>query len=187
MTTKVRDVGLLGGCAWLVVAGYGLSTATVGSGDDWRLGYAVFSVALLLAAVSTVTLAALVSRHSRRPRLRIAGLVVGGFGCAVAVVAWALPVWMVLLGVGFAMIGFASGTVGGRVLAVLAAAQMMAVAVLIAGIEAEVGRRDEWGDDPAAGGIALMVVAGVTIVEILRMTRDAGRALSPRPAVPADG
>jgi len=101
--------------------------------------------------------------------------------------AWALPVWMTLFGAGFALVSVASGSVQGRLLAVLAAAQLMAMTVLIAGIEAEVGRRDEWGDYPAAGGIALAVVASITVAAIVTLTRHPDRLgnLGPRSHAPA--
>jgi MFS family permease len=172
----LRRVSVLGGCAWLGVAAYGISTAMTESGDGWRVGYALFTVALLLGAASTVLIVAVASRHGNRPRLRMAGLVVSGLGCGVAAVgAWALPVWMTLLGVGFALVGVAAGSVRRRLLGVLAAAQLMAIAVLIAGIEAEVGPRDEWGDYPAAGGIALVVMASITLAAIVTLTRNADR------------
>lgn len=108
--------------------------------------------------MSTVLIVAVASRRGKRPRLRMAGLVVSGIGCGVALVgAWAPPVWMALSGAGFALVGVTAGSVHGRLLSILAAAQLIATAVLIAGIEAEVGHRDEWGDYPAAGGIALVV------------------------------
>ncbi len=170
----MRRVSVLGGCAWLGVAGYGISTVTMESGDSWGVVYALFTVALLLGAVSTVLIVAVASREGNRPRLRMAGLVVSGLGCAVALIAaWALPVWMTLLGAGFALVGVAAGPGRGRLLAVLAAAQLLAIPVLIAGIEAEVGRRDEWGDYPAAGGIALVVVAFITVAAIVTLTRNA--------------
>ncbi len=175
-TNVLRRVSVVGGCGWLGVAGYGISTATTESGDGWRVGYTLFTVALLLGALSTVMIVAAVSRQGDRPRLRMAGLAISALGCAVAVVgAWALPVWMTLFGAGFALVCIAAGSVRGRLLAALAAAHLIAIAVLIAGIEAEVGRRDEWGDYPAAGGIALVVVATITVLAIVTLTRNAAR------------
>ncbi len=175
-TNVLRRAMVLGACAWLGVAGYGISTAMTESGDGWRVGYALFTVALVLASVCTVLIVAAASRQGNRPRLRMAGLVVSGLGCAVAVMAaWALPVWMTLFGAGFALVGVAAGSLRGRRLAVLAAAQLIAIAVLIGGIEAEVGPRDEWGDYPAAGGIALVVVASITVAAIVTLTRNGDR------------
>ena len=173
-TNVLRRASVLGGCAWLGVAGYGITTAVTESGDNWRVGYMLFTAALLLGAVSTVLIVAAVSRQGNRPRLRMAGLVVSGLGCAVAAVgAWALPVWMTLLGAGFALVGVAAGSARGRLLAVLATGQLVAIAVLIAGIEAEVGRPDEWGDYPAAVGIALVFVAAITVAAIVTLARSA--------------
>lgn len=175
-TNVLRRASVLGGCAWLGVAGYGISRAITDSGDEWGVAYALFTVALLVGAASTVLIVAVASRQGDRPRLRVAGLVVSGLGCAVALMAaWALPVWMTLLGAGFALVGVAAGPGRGRLLAVLAAAHLLAIPVLIAGIEAEVGRRDEWGDYPAAGGIALVVVASITVVAIVTLAREAER------------
>lgn len=81
--------------------------------------------------MSTVLIVAVASRQGNRPRLRMAGLVISGLGCAVAVMAaWALPVWMTLLGTGFALVGAAAGPGRGRLLAVLAAAQLLAIPVI---------------------------------------------------------
>jgi len=116
------------------------------------------------------------TRQGDRPRVRMAGLVVSALGCAVAVVgAWALPVWMTLFGAGFALVGIAAGSARRRLLATLAAAHLIALAVFIAGIEGEVGRRDEWGDYPTAGGIALVVLAAITVAAIVTLTRNAAR------------
>ena len=181
-TNVLRRASVLAGCAWLGVAGYGISRARTDSADEWSVAYAVFTVALLLGAVSTVLIAALTSRHGPRPRLRLAGLVVSGLGCAVALMAaWALPVWMTLLGAGFALAGVAAGPGRGRLLAGLAAAQLLAIPVLIAGIEAEVGHRDEWGDYPVAGGIALVVVASITVAAIVTLSRRPAWITSPDP------
>ena len=173
-TTVLRRASVLGGCGWVGVAGYGISTVMTDSGDEWSVAYALFTVALLLGAASTVLIVAVASRDGDRPRLRMAGLVVSGLGCPVALMAaWALPVWMTLFGVGFALVGVAAGPGRGRLLAALAAAQLLAIPVLLAGIEAEVGRRDEWGYSPAAGGIALVVVASITVAAIVTLSRNA--------------
>jgi hypothetical protein len=42
---------------------------------------------------------------------------------------------------------------------------------LVAGIAAEVGSRDEYGDFPAAAGIALIVTAAVTVLALVDLTR----------------
>jgi hypothetical protein len=146
----MRTLTLVAGLAWLVVAGYGIRSAVVHDDGDWELTYMVFSLALLVGAVASVRVAALATRQSGRPRLRMAGLVVSSVGCAAALVAWAFPLWMTVLGVGFAMVAVSSGRRQRRALALLAAGQLVGMAVMFAGIAAEVGSRDEWGDYPAS-------------------------------------
>lgn len=171
-TRAMRRLTLVAGLAWLVVAGYGVREVAVGDGDDWEVAYAVLVLALLVGTAASVSAGALATHDSVRPRLRIAGLVVSCLGCAVAIVgAWALPVWMTLLGVGFALVAAASGPSRRRALALMAAGQLIGVVVLIAGIEASVGRRDEYGDYPAAGGIAVAFVAAMAIVAVVRLRR----------------
>jgi hypothetical protein len=167
-----QQLAVAGGVAWLAVAGYGIWELSSSGDGGWELAYALFSVALVLGAGLTLAAAALVSTGSRRPRLRIAGLVAGGLGCALGLIAaWALPVWMTLLGVGFAMVAAASEPARRRVIGLLAGGQVIGIAVLITSIEAEVGRADEYGDYPAAGGIALIFVAAVMIVALVGLAR----------------
>ncbi len=174
----MQRLALAAGLAWLVVAGYGVRETMVDDDTGWEVTYAVFAIALLVGAVLSVTAAALATAESGRPRLRIAGLVIGGLGCALAIVgAWALPAWMTLLGLGFAMVAVASdpGPGSRRALALLAAGQLIGVVVLIAAIEVGVGRRDEYGDYPAAGGIAVVVVAATAIIALIELVRSTGR------------
>lgn len=170
VTSAIRTLTLVAGFAWLVVAGYGVRSATVDDDGDWELTYLVFSLALLVGVALSVTVATLATRQSDRPRLRMVGLVVSSLGGVASLVAWALPLWMTVLGVGFAMVAVASGPRQRRPLTLLAAGQLVGIAVLFAGIAAEVGRRDYWGDYPAAGGIAVGVVAAITIIALLGLT-----------------
>ena len=103
--------------------------------------------------------------------MRTAGLIVSGVGVAATIVAWALPLWMTLLGVGLAMVASASAPRERRTVALLAAGQLIGMAALVAGIVAEVGQPDEYGDYPAAGGIALIVTAVVTIGALIELAR----------------
>ncbi len=167
-----QQLAIAGGLAWLGVAGYGIRELSNSGDDSWEVAYALFSVALVLGAGLSLAAVALVSTGSRRPRLRIAGLVAGGLGCALGLIAaWALPVWMTLLGVGFAIMAVASDPARRRALALLAGGQVLGIAVLITSIEAEVGRVDEYGDYPAAAGIALIFVAVVMIVALVELAR----------------
>ena len=69
-TNVLRRASVLGGCAWLGVAGYGISRAITDSAEEWSAAYALFTAALLLGAASTVLIVAVTSRQGKRPRLR---------------------------------------------------------------------------------------------------------------------
>lgn len=174
-TRALRTPTLIAGMAWLVVAGYGLRTAIVDDDRGWELTYTVFSLALLVGAAASVAVASAATRRSDRPRLRMAGLVVGGLGGAAALVAWALPLWMTILGVGFAMVAIASGSRQRRAVALLAAGQLVGLAVLFAGTAAQMGRRSEGGEYPAADGLALLVLAAITIYALVGLAWSSWR------------
>ena len=180
--SAVRTMTLVAGAAWLVVAGSGIIDGFVDYGDGWEAPYMVFALALAVAATLSIAVGAQETRGSARPRLRMAGLVVSALGAVASFVgAWALPLWMTILGAGFAMLAAAADPAGRRPLALLAAGQLAGIAVLIAGITAEVGRVDEYGDYPLAAGIAVLVVAATAIVALLTLTFD-HRAVTATPA-----
>ena len=173
MTTRmVRAMAAMAGLAWLVVGAVEVRSAFVDDGDEWELAYMIFSAALLLAATVTVALVAGVTEANNHRWLRAAGLAIAGVGCLSAIVAWALPLWMTLLGGGLAVVAFASTPPQRRGIATLAGAQLMGMAVLIGAIEGQVGRRDEHGDYPAATGIALTVTAVLVIVALFQLARS---------------
>ena len=169
----MRRMAGVAGAAWLVVAGAELVHGLVDYGDGWEVPYTVFVLALAVGATLTLAVGAEATRESARPRLRMAGLAVSALGAVAAFIgAWALPLWMTLLGGGFAVLAAAAGPAQRRPLALLAVGQLAGIAVLIAAIEAEVGRADEYGDYPLAGGIALLVVAATAIVALLTLGFD---------------
>ena len=177
MDTKTpRTLALVAIIPWLVVAGYGLRATKVDDGDGWEGPYLVFAVALIVGALLVVVAAALLTQQGGRRRLRMAGLIVSGVGVAATIVAWALPLWMTVLGIGLAMVAAASAPRERRTVALLAAGQLIGMAALFAGIVAEVGQPDEYGDYPAAGGIALIVTAVVTIGALIELARTLQRS-----------
>ena len=168
-------LAVIAGLAWLVVAGYGyLSTR----GEDRDGPYMALAIPLIVGAVLTVMAAAWVTQQGGRRRLRTAGLIVSAVGVVATLVAWALPLWMTVLGVGFAIVAFASAPRERRVVALLAAGQLIGMVALFAGIAAEVGEPDSYGDYPAAAGIALIVTAALTIVAMVELTRTPAPQLS---------
>jgi hypothetical protein len=102
--------------------------------------------------------------------LHTVGLAIGVFSVATSIIAWALPLWMCSLGIALSLLASTSDR-GRAALVALAIAPFVGFAALIAGSEAEVGRRDEYGDYPAAGGIALVVTACIMIAGLIALAR----------------
>ena len=175
VTRRIRTFTLGAGFGWLAVAGYGLISIIADNDDDWQAAYLALSAGLLVGTVLGIVVVASATRDSDHPRLRKVGLIVSGVAAAASIMAWALPLWMTLLGVGFAMIAKASAPQQRRPLALLAAGQLIGLAVLFTLLVAEVGRRDEWGDHPAAGGFALIVTAAITIIALFELTKSRER------------
>ena len=180
--SAVRTMTLVAGAAWLIVAGSGMIDGFVDYGDDWATPYTLFMLALAMGASLSIAIGAEATRENARPRLRMVGLAVSALGAVACLVgAWALPLWMTILGAGFAMLAAAAEPAQRRPLALLAAGQLAGIAVLILGITAEVGRVDRHGDYPLAGGIAVLVVAATAVVALLTLTFD-HRAVTATPA-----
>jgi hypothetical protein len=165
-----RKLIVVAGLAWLVVAASGLRWVFTDDGDGWEGAYLAYSAALLVGAVAGVAAAARTTDPGGRRLLRGLGLLVSAAGCAASVLAWALVLWMPLLGVGLALVALSTASEARRGVAWLAASQLFGLLVLAAGTVAEIGRRDEWGDYPAAAGLALLVTAAVTVAGLARLT-----------------
>ena len=165
--------------AWLAVCGYGVwEIAAQNSGENWEPSYTIFNVALLLAASSTLAAVWIASRLPRRPMMRTVGLAICVLGAVSAIVAWALPLWMTLLGVGFSAVALSGARINRwrAPVAYLAASQLVGMATLFVAIAAKPGRTDEYGDHPAAFGIGLAVTAAATIASLVQL----GRCVDPR-------
>jgi len=177
--TTVRPLILLAALGWLVVGGYGVVEAIAeDSGDGWEIGYGIFAISLMLASILTVVAVAAVTRRSERTVLRSIGLVVCGVGVASTLVAWALPLWMTLFAIGFAIVAASVSEGMRRPVAALAAAQIVGMAALFAGMAAEIGPVDEYGDHPVAFAIGIVVTAIGTLVSLYLVDR----AVDPAPA-----
>jgi hypothetical protein len=182
MDTRTRWMLTAAAAAWLVIAGFGV--AETRTDDNGWLPYTLYMLALIVGAALIVVAAASATQiGAQRRRLRIAGLVVSGVGILSTIVAGALPLWMALLGIGLTMLAAASGPRARRAVAVSAAGQALGIVALFAGIAAEIGETDEYGDYPAASGIALIVTAIVTIVALVDYAKGADSPVGERLSV----
>ena len=182
-TGTVRTLISFACLAWLVVGGYGLWGIVVeDSGDNWETPYLVFAIALFLGAVLNLAAVWIVSQRDERSPMRVIGLGVCGVGLLSTVVACAIPVWMTLLATGYALIAVSGVQPWRRPVAFLAAAQLLGMAAMFVGIAAEVGRRDEYGDHPAAFGIGIVVTAVATVVSLYQLDRSSTASV-PSPAL----
>jgi hypothetical protein len=123
-----------------------------------------------------------VSSPGERSPLRSIGLAVCALGVLSTVVAWALPLWMTLFAVGFALIALAGAQPWRRPVAFLALTPLLGMTAVFVGIAAELGPRDEYGDHPAAFGIGLVVTATATLVSLYQLDRSVGASVPPTPA-----
>ena len=94
-------------------------------------------------------------------------------------VAWALPFWMLSIGIGYGVFAM-SAPEHRRDLALLAVAQLAGVAVLLAGESLGVGPSDEWGDHPVAVTAAVMTTSLLTVVALIPTIRRPQRSASAR-------
>jgi hypothetical protein len=172
-TDAVRTLSSLASLAWIVVGGYGLWGILVeDTGDNWQTPYLVFASALLIGAALTVAAVWIVSRRDEPSTMRVIGLGVCVVGLLSTLVAWALPLWMTLLAIGFAVVAVSGQRPWQRPVALLAGAQLLGMAAMIVGIAVEVGRRDEYGDHPVAGSIGLVLTAGAAVVSLYQLDRS---------------
>lgn len=166
----LRPLIAVAGAAWLLVAASGVWSAAV-EGEEWVAPYTAFMLSLIVAAIVSVSVVARSTRGARHPWLRIVGLVVAGLGCLMSVVAWAMLVWMFLLGSGFALIALSTRPPMRRAVACLSVAQLVGIPAFIAVTEIEVGTADSYGDFPAADAIALVITVGVTVLGLTLLSK----------------
>lgn len=162
-------VAMLG---WAGVGAYGVwEMSGEQAGDGWGRPYVLFSIALVVALAFSVAAAWNCTRAAARPGLHTVGLGVGVLAVLSSLVAWATPLWATLFAVSCAVLAAAAPRVHRTGLAVLAAAQLVGIAVMIAAIEAELGSRDSYGDYPAAFGLGNAVIAAGSVLGVALLAR----------------
>lgn len=166
---RTLAVALLG---WVGVGAYGIwGFSTEQSGDGWQRPYLLFSISLLLAAIFTTAALWACTHGTERQALRVTGLVVGVVAVASSIAAWAQPLWATLIAVSCILFAVAAPRHLKPGVVVLAASQLVGMVALVGALEAEIGRRDSYGDYPAAFGIGIAVTAAGAILGIAILAR----------------
>jgi hypothetical protein len=173
--TGLGQAGQLAGSASLCWLGVGILAVWDVASDEGGEGsrYVLFSVALLLAAVLTVAAAESCTRATERAALRWCGLGIGVLAVASTLVAWASPLWMTLLAISLAVLAAAAPSGLRAGLVTVSAGHVAGIVVTVAGIEAEVGRQDSYGDYPAAAGLGVCAAAAGSVLGMAVLFRAA--------------
>lgn len=164
-TRRAGTFAFIAAGSWLAAAGaYALET--IFDNDQWQGYYAVFSALILIGGV--FTLLAMVGLGKRLGGLGAVGMIalaVAGLGVAASVVAWAVPLWMGLQGIGYLVFASAVRSRGAAprpsTLAV-ASSFIIGVAVFVVADFAKIGWTDSYGDYPLAGAVGAL--AGLLIL-----------------------
>jgi hypothetical protein len=171
-TALVIDAGL-----WLAVGAASRNRGLYSDGDGWEGTYAVFSVLLLIAAaVAALAVTAYTSPPGQPSRSRVAAVVLVILATVSTVVAWAFPLWAVLLAFGFAALA-ATGPSRTRNASWLGAALLSGLAVAIVGLLAEIGPAGSHNDYPEAQGWGVTVGCVLAAAVLVLLSR---RAAEPR-------
>jgi hypothetical protein len=168
-TTFTRRAGTFA----LISAGFWLATAGLyvfgrDSSDGEVAAYMIFSAGILIAGVFLLlAMFGMGKRLGGLGVLGVSGLVITLVGVAFSVLAWAIPFWMGLQGIGLLLFGIAvlRSDLAPRWSTLLASAGfILGVIAFFALTELEVGTPDSYGDYPVAWGASL--VTGTVIVSL---------------------
>jgi hypothetical protein len=154
-TRRAGTFAFIAAGAWLAAAGaFALETIFA---DQWQVYYGVFSALILVGGVFTLlTMVGLGKRLGGLGTVGIVALAIAGLGVAASLVAWAIPLWMGLQGIGYLI--FASAvrsrdTAPRPSTLAVATGFIIGVAVFIVANLAKVGWTDSYGDYPLAWAI----------------------------------
>lgn len=168
-TRRAGLLALIAGVSWIAAA---FLMIAMNENDNWEIAYALFSITVLVAGVLTViAMIGLGKRVGGIGALGMVGIVVASLGVLLSVVAWAVPAWMGLEGVGFLLIGAAalrSGTTLPRAATVLTSSAFLVGPIVFIALDAlEVGWQDSYGDYPLAWIISTAVAIGLMAIGLL--------------------
>ena len=163
-TRRAGTFAFIAAGSWLAAAGaYALETIFA---DQWQAFYGVFSALILIGGVFTLlTMVGLGKRLGGLGAVGMIGLAIAGLGVAASVLAWAIPFWMGLQGIGYLV--FASAvrsrdTAPRPSTLAVASGFIIGVAVFVVANLAKIGWTDSYGDYPVAWAIG--AVTGLLIL-----------------------
>lgn len=154
------------------------------SDDDWEGPYALFSVLLLLAAASTtVVIAQYTSEQGSRSASRTAAVALAVLGTVSTVMAWAFPLWAVLLAAGYVALA-ATGPPQRRRAGWLGGALLAGLAVAIFAVTAKLGPAGEYNDysESQSWGITVACALAAAVLTVLARTSEARDTVRSTPA-----
>jgi hypothetical protein len=183
---------LLGSVTYLLMI---LTDGPDGAGTlnlNWQVFYAVFSAAILAGGVLTVlSMIGMSKRSGGLGFFAMAGLAIVVLGVAASVLAWAVPFWMGVQGVGLVVFGgvaLRNGTAPKLPTMLTASGFIIGVITFVVLNVAQVGPTDSYGDYPLAwgiGGAVGMVLVSAGLIGWGRWLRAEEPADIDQTAVPA--
>ena len=163
-TRRAGTFAFIAAGSWLAAAAaYALETIFA---DQWQAFYGVFSALILIGGVFTLlTMVGLGKRLGGLGTVGMIALAIAGLGVAASVLAWAIPFWMGLQGIGYLV--FASAvrsrdTAPRPSTLAVASGFIIGVAVFVVANLAKIGWTDSYGDYPLAWAIG--AVTGLLIL-----------------------
>ena len=162
---------LVSAVLWLAAGGISRRRALYADGEDWELPYALFTVFLMMAAAATtLTIVMHTSTSGRRATSRIGAVALAVVGTMSTIVAWALPLWAVLLAAGFAAL-VATGSPHARNAIWLSGALLAGLAVAIVALTAKIGPPGEYNDYSEAQSWGVTLGCALTAIVLVMFAR----------------
>ena len=165
-TRRAGTFAFIAAGSWLAAAGaFALETTFA---DQWQVFYGVFSALILVGGVFTLlTMAGIGKRLGGLGAVGMIALAVAGLGVAASLIAWAVPFWMGLQGIGYLVFATAvrsRDTAPRPSTLAVASGFIIGVAVFVVADFAKIGWTDSYGDYPLAWAIGaatgLLILAG---------------------------
>jgi len=182
-TRSVLRVALVIDAVLWLAAGAASVNRGLYSDDDWEGPYVLFSVLVLVAAAATtLSITMYTSKPNARTASRFAAVALAVLATVSTMVAWAFPVWSVLLAASFAALA-GTGTPQRRHAMWLGAAFLAGLAVALVGANARLGPPGSYDDHSEAQGwgVTVACVLAAAVLAVLAR-RSSGTSIAIRSA-----